>query len=267
MLKQEEIFAAMQISAIAFHMRVTEEEKERYREASKTDTTENWGAFTEDGRLMARVINKRFASYLDGHLVCNGGIGGVSTLPEYRSGGAVKSILRSLLPHAHANGEVISTLYPFNHEFYRKAGYETICWKNVYAMPPAVLERYRFSGRAVRWEHGQPAGEFIRLYERFASENNLSMQRTEAEMVKGHMDKDCYTDGQFSYLLYEGGAAVAYVVYRDVPGKEKATLSVADLAWLGREGFRAILGFLGRFTAAAPHGHGAVFPPAQRPRV
>ncbi len=245
----DEIFAAQQISSIAFHIRVNDEEKERYREESKKDTTENWGAFADDGTLMARIVNNRYESYLDGHVIRNGGIGAVSTLPEYRVGGAVREIFRSLLPSARQNGEVISTLYPFNHEFYRKAGYETVCYKNVYRMAPGVLSRYRFSGRAVRWEQGQPAEGFARLYERFSSRYNLSMVRTEQEMVKRHMESDCYRDGQFCYLLYEGEKPCAYVVYKDVPSKEGITLSVVDLAWEGREGFHAVLGFLSRFSA------------------
>ena len=248
-LAQGEIFAAQKISSIAFHIRVSDAEKERFREESEKDTTENWGAFAEDGTLMARIVNNRFETYLDGHVVRNGGIGAVSTLPEYRSSGAIREIFRGLLPSAYRGGEVLSTLYPFNHEFYRKAGYETVCWKNVYEMAPAVLARYRFSGRAARWDEGKSAEEFVRLYERFASGYNLSMRRAEAEMVKRRMEGDSYRDGQFCYMLYEGDRPVAYLVYRDVPAKEDPTLSVRDLAWLGREGFEAILGFLARFSA------------------
>ena len=145
-------FEADMISIVAFHMRL--EDPEKRREESRKRTEEDGGAFSDDGKIMARIINNKYETWLDGQLVSNGGIGAVSTLPEYRNTGAVREIFGRLLPEAYRAGEVISTLYPFSHAFYRKFGYETVRWRNDYEFAPSVLCEYRFDGTAELWKPG-----------------------------------------------------------------------------------------------------------------
>ena len=245
-LKPEEHFEANLISTVAFHMKM--EDPEKNREESLKSEDEDWGAFSDDGTIMARIINNHYESRLDGQRVRNGGIGAVSTLPEYRNTGAVKAIFEKLLPEARRNGEIISTLYPFNHAFYRKFGYETVRWLDHYEFAPAVLKGYRFCGTAELWKPGDPVNEYTALYNRFADGFNLAMYR-EDEMMLKLIKGEYYKDRKFCYLLREHGKAVAYLVFQDVRNDPAAILTVKDMAWDGREGFLAILGFLGRFTA------------------
>ena len=242
-----ERFEANLISTVAFHMRM--EDPEKNREESLKDTKEDWGAFADDGKMMARIINHRYETWLDGCLVANGGIGAVSTLPEYRNTGAVREIFYRLIPAAFRNGEIISTLYPFNHAFYRKFGYETVRWRNDYEFEPAILNGYRFSGAAELWKSGDPVGEYTELYNRFASGFNLAVHRDDRMMLEDHLKGEYYRDRKFGYLLREGGKPVAYLIFQDIRHDPAAILDVTDLAWDGREGLNAILGFLGRFSA------------------
>ena len=245
-LKPEEHFEANLISTVAFHMHM--EDPAKNREESLKSTDEDWGAFSEDGKIMARIINNHYESRLDGQRVMNGGIGAVSTLPEYRNTGAVKAIFEKLIPEAYRRGEIISTLYPFNHAFYRKFGYETVRWRNHYEFVPAVLSGYRFSGDAELWKPGDPVSEYTTLYNRFADSFNLAMYRDDKmmlDLIKG----EYYKDRKFCYLLRENGKTVAYLIFQDVRNDPAAILTVKDLAWDGRTGFYAILGFLARFTA------------------
>ena len=242
-----ERFEADMISIVAFHMRL--EDPEKRREESQKRTEEDWGAFSDDGKIMARIINNKYETWLDGQLVSNGGIGAVSTLPEYRNTGAVREIFGRLLPEAYRAGEVISTLYPFSHAFYRKFGYETVRWRNDYEFVPAVLGGYRFSGTAELWKSGNPVTEYTELYNRFAARFNLAMRRDDAMMLEKHLKGEYYKDRKFAYLLREGGKPVAYLIFQDIRNDPAAILDVLDLAWDGREGLYAILGFLARFTA------------------
>ena len=246
LLNGEERFQARMIATVAFHMRM--EDPEKMKQESEQETHQHWGAFREDGTLMAHMINHQFMSCLDGTPVRNGGIGAVSTLPEYRMEGCIREIFQRLLPHAFANGEVISTLYPFSHAFYRKFGYETVCWKNIYEFAPGVLEGYTFRGNAKLWKQGDSVAEWTGLYNRFAVSWNLAICRDEKRMAD-HLKGEYYKDRKFCYLLHEESEPVAYLIFQDIRHDPQAILEVQDLAWAGPKGFQAILGFLARFSA------------------
>ncbi len=246
-LKQEEKFMAGRISGICFHERIDDLTKKR--EEWEAIKAEDWGAFDENGTLMARMINNRYTSYVDGKEIQNGGIGAVSTLPEYRNAGAVKEIFRKLLPYAYENGEVISTLYPFSHQFYRKYGYETVCCRNQYRFKPEVLKGYRFDGEVIMWEEGEDISDYLRLYGQFASKYNLAVKREEALMKREHMKGNIYKERKFSYLLCKEGRNIAYLLIEDMYQPEAAFMWIEEAVWNSPEGFRAILGFLARFGA------------------
>lgn len=246
LLNGEERFQARLIATVAFHQRM--EDPEKARQESEKETCQQWGAFHEDGTLMAQIINNQYMSWLDGTLIRNGGIGAVSTLPEYRMEGAVKEIFKVLLAHAYTDGEVISTLYPFSHAFYRKFGYETVCWKNVYEFSPAVLRGYAFYGEASLWKQGMPVSGWTELYNRFASSYNLAISRDDRAMGE-RLKGEYYKDRKFCYMLHENGKPVAYLIFQDIRHDPQAILDVQDLAWDGPGGLRAILGFLARFSA------------------
>ena len=247
-LNLEERLEALQISAVAFHWMPGDPEKQREELARKPE--EDWGAFAEDGRLMAHIINNHFEVHFDGSVVPCGGVGAVSTLPEYRREGAIRKIFARLLPEAYRRGEVFSALYPFNHGFYRKAGYETSVWRRDWSFPASVLRGYCFDGAAEPWRPGLPAEEYTALYGAFARGFNLAVVRDGARMLGVHLEDDGHhADRRFAYLLREGSRAVAYVIYRDRPGSDGRVLAVEEAVWDGRAGFEALLGFLARFSA------------------
>ena len=235
------------ISTYCFHSRIDDVESERER--VEGETTEDWGAFTDDGTLAARILNNRFTFYMDGVPVCAGGIGAVSTLPEYREKGAIREIFRELLPEAYRNGEVISALFPFNHAFYRKQGYEVVTFQNDYELNPAILAEYKFDGTVTRWNPGEPVDAYLKLYNAFAANYNLAMPRDEKSMME-HMKVDkLYQERKFSYIFSQNGESIAYIIFTDIRNDPAAILHVEESAWINRDGFQAILAFLGRFEA------------------
>ena len=76
----EERFQARLISTLAFHGRMEDPEKARAESGPESDP--HWGAFDDDGTLMAHIIDNQHAVWLDGTLIPSGGVGAVSTLPE-----------------------------------------------------------------------------------------------------------------------------------------------------------------------------------------
>lgn len=242
-----ERFDAYLISAFCFHSRVDDVESERER--IESETVEDWGAFTEDDTLAARIINNKFELFIDGTLVCAGGIGAVSSLPEYREQGAIREIFRELLPESYRNGEVISALFPFNHAFYRKQGYEVVTFQSDYELKPAILSGYKFDGTVTRWNPGEPVDEYLKIYNQFARNYNFAMLRDTESMLKHMKVEKLYRERKFSYLFSKDGENIAYLIFTDVSSEPAAILHVEESAWLNRDGFYAILAFLGRFEA------------------
>lgn len=240
------------ISIIAFHIRLDDIEKSREswdKEAESHPDWTNWGAFADDGSPMARVLQIPYVSRFDGHAIKNGGIGAVSTLPEYRNTGAVRAIFKEMLAAAYDSGEIISTLYPFNHAFYRKFGYETVCYANEYTLPVASLKGYKHDGWVKMWRQGETPELFTQVYNEFAKNYNLSFVRDDA-LMSSHVRGAYYKDRRFCYLIGDDeNGPTAYVVFDDVSKDDANLIKVADMAYTGPHGLRSLLGFLARFTA------------------
>ena len=75
------------------------------------------------------------------------------------------------------------------------------------------------------------------------------MFRDDGMMLEKHLKGEYYKDRKFGYLLRENGKPIAYLIFQDIRHDPAAILSVEDLAWDGKTGFHAILGFLARFSA------------------
>ncbi len=252
-LKGEERFDAWRISAICFHQRVDDLEAERKkvleRDEKEREGLDDWGAFSDDGKLTARIINNFIDFYIDGNIVKGGGIGAVSTLPEYRNNGAVNAMFKEILRDAYKRGEVVSTLFPFSHAFYRKQGYETAIYANCYEFTPAHLSGYKLPGDVRMWQPEDGADDYLEVYGAFAERFNLSTPR-DAERMEEHLKTDgLFKDRKFAYMIRSEGRPAAYLIFTDIKGENGATLRVDECAWTCREGFEGILGFLARFDA------------------
>ena len=246
-LSPQERYDAYLISTFCFHTRIEEPEKEREKIIAGTE--ENWGAFSDDGTLMAGIVNNKYDFFIDGKKVKTGGIGLVSTLPEYRNSGAITQIFKTLLQNAYENAEVISTLYPFNHEFYAKVGYQTVAGMNTYEFKPSDLSLYKFDGEVKMWKPNEPVTDYLNLYNEFAPSFNFSAARDE-KMMESHMKvAHLYKDRHFCYKFSKGGKDIGYIIFTDVFSPEAAILKVDEVCWISKEGFNAVLSFIARFSS------------------
>ena len=246
-LLPEEYAAADRISRFCFHDRSAADEATQ--SGKPQSLREDWGAFAPDGTLAAHIINNHFEMNLNGGFVPMGGVGAVSTLPEYRSGGAIRQIFAHMLAERRRQGEVVSGLYPFKHAFYRKFGYETVQSRTCYELKPSTLRSFRFDGEAKQYVPGESAEDYLALYGCFSRHYNLAVRRSAEGMRRWLLlDKPLF-ERKFAYLLSENGINTAYVCFTDQYCDPAAKLVVTDLAWTAPKGLRAILGFLSRFEA------------------
>ncbi|MGB3327846.1 MAG: GNAT family N-acetyltransferase [Thermomicrobiales bacterium] len=68
-----------------------------------------------------------------------GGIGGVASLPSGRRQGHVRNLFVTLFAEMKADGQAVSTLYPFRESFYERLGYATFTAPRYVTFNPANL--------------------------------------------------------------------------------------------------------------------------------
>src|SRR5699024_10418610 len=109
--------------------------------------------------LQQRSDDKIFFSYLDdepvarvgvipmtqnvrGTVMPMGGISGVASIPSARRGGHIRALMTHSIDVMHADGQPVSTLYPFKASYYEKfgfSGWQVPLWARI---SPAALAPY-----------------------------------------------------------------------------------------------------------------------------
>lgn len=247
----EEHLEANLISALAFHVRISDldAQREKWARGAEHYKKDDWGAFSEDGALMAHAVNSSKLSYFNGARIACSCVGAVSTLPEYRNTGAVRAMFGEMLRASREEGAVISALYPFSHGFYRKFGYETVCYAAEYTLPATAFGGYRHDGWVKMWHPGETPEFFTQVYNEFAKKYNLALVRDDA-LTGNSVRGTYYNDRRFCYLLGDAeNGPTAYAIFEDIANGDSHRINVVDCAYTGPCGLRSLLGFLARFSA------------------
>ena len=254
-IRREDLLSAEYNRCICFKLPVDFDRRRREIQAETDSLEGRYGVFTDEGAMMSYLIDNPFHIYYDGHEVPCGGVGSVTTLPEYRAGGTMRALLNYTLQKAREKGQVFSMLGPFSYPFYRKFGYEASYSCCEYTVPIAQFAPFRHTGWAQRLRGGDEAdlSKLARLYNRFARPYNLAIARDEAFFHRRFLNKPDETflnEHTFFYLLGEGEEAGAYLMFRFAPeAHEDKLMEIVDLAFDGVTGLRMLFGFLARMSA------------------
>ena len=253
-IEREDLLSAEYNRCICFKMPVDFDRRRAEIAAGEDSLQGRYGAFTDDGVMMSYLIDNPFSVYFDGHAVSCGGIGSVTTLPEWRASGSMRALLSHVLRRGREEGEVFSMLGPFSYEFYRKFGYEAAYAAWEYTVPITQFAPYRHNGWVRRLKGGdeQDLSQLVSLYARFARRCNLALVRDEAFFRRRFLNKPDETflnQHTFFYLLGEGEEAGAWLMYRFAPEEKAGLMDVTDLAFDGAKGLRMLMGYLARMSA------------------
>lgn len=174
-------------------------------------------AFDDAGKMMASLQLIPYSVWYEGKEVGMGGIGGVSTLPEYRRQGSIRALMEHSLREMHERGMALSALYPFSHAYYRQFGYELACLRRKLEIGFDAFAGFRSEEPVCQWLPGQDDEPIRALYEIFASGTNLAVRRDNSHWKK-RLDGDPYAKRKYTYL------------WRDDQGNPRAyaILSVED---------------------------------------
>ena len=243
-LRTEELFAAafsLPMKSAAYekvkdipdvHERALAFAKERRENPTSREDEQilnRYGAFTDDGEMTAAVFATEYQMKLGDSLVKMAGIGGVSSLPQARKQGGIRSIFNVLLKDQYEKGCVLSYLYPFSTSFYRRFGYEQGVVKSDYTLRLEPLRALPF-----------PEGRTVLIDELNRTEVLPDIRRLDEEWVRRYNASTVRSDYEYRFVHeadpYRGKNGVQeylYVTY-DTDGKADGYMSYMPLS-AGRE--------------------------------
>lgn len=147
--------------------------RERTEEEKREDARNRcFGTFLDDDETICGVVNSReYLCRFDGGTYKLGGVGGVSTLPQYRRGGVIRACMTASLKDMYANDFTFAFLYPFSMQYYRKFGFEAGAPEYRWSVPFTAMKPRMSAGTSSR---SSPAAISLR----FSPSITRSMQIT-----------------------------------------------------------------------------------------
>lgn len=109
------------------------------------EVNQRWGLWLherESAKLVSILTAIPLSMWIGMRTVDCYGIAGVATLPEYRRRGFAAELLKRVLRCLYAGKTPLTILQAFNHEFYRKLGWETVGVIACARLAPKQLPRY-----------------------------------------------------------------------------------------------------------------------------
>ena len=166
----------------------------------------------------------------------------------------VRSLFKSLLTGAYADGVVFSCLGPFSHAFYRKFGYELCCPRREMRVPISEFEKFKYAGSHEQIFPGDNTEGLERIHSAYISDINHGIRRdTWPDNIAWRIftSRDPYKTGCFVYLWRNGaGEPRGYIKYQHKYAADVSEIEVRELMYLDREALYAQLGFVGKLSAA-----------------
>ena len=214
-----------------------------------------WAAFADDNATMLSTMTViPYKATFDGAEVLMEGIGGVSTLPQYRRMGGIRGCFEHALPAMEREGAALSYLYPFSTGFYRKFGYEIACAANRWKIALRGVPKEAVPGTWVLLEKGSSLTEAICSIDRGWQARYNCMVRGEDIEYRWVEKANPFVDRTYTYVyMDEAGAPSAYMTYKPVVDEGDRALECTRFVFADMAGFRGLMALLK--TLEADHSH------------
>lgn len=208
-----------------------------------------YGAFAEDGALVAKAVDRAQGQWFGGRIVPASGIAGVVVAPELRSQGLGRLVLTHLLAQARERGAVISTLFPTTPFPYRRLGWEEAGALTYLALPTSALTPARPSpGVRLRPATGADLPAIQDVYRVVARESSGMMERSGPLF-----DKSPIEDFDGVTVAVEAGVVTGYATWDRSPGyDESGKVTVEDLIGVTPQATDTLLAMLAGWASVAP---------------
>jgi predicted acetyltransferase len=173
-----------------------------------------------------------------GKIVDVGGISAVAVLPEYRRRGIADMMLKDALRRMFNAKYPFSLLYPFQHRFYRKYGWEFIGQIVFYELEPSNIPMFeeRFNVRKMKISDREG---IKKVYSEKIKTVNFALLRNDAFWTRA-----IFPNFQNAYV-YDDGEIHGYIALEmKKDQKNQAEIEIKELVALTPKAYRGLWGFL-----------------------
>lgn len=225
-----------------FHTPASDEEiSEKVKNDFAYEDFARLGAF-ENGFLSAIEV-RPFSVKFDGHDIKMGGIGAVVSSQEARGKGTIKALFNAAFEKMYDNEQMLSHLYPFRGDYYRKFDYEPSAYTKIWHIPTEYL-RFSKHGYIKSYDESDSMKEDLKnIYNVFVRGKNLAI----SEKGSGfYNDRKPYSSPRFSYIHYnENHHADGFLCYHMKQYAEKRQdIEVENFWYSDMSGIIGLLSYL-----------------------
>ncbi|MCH4193220.1 MAG: GNAT family N-acetyltransferase [Butyrivibrio sp.] len=254
--RTEELFSV----AFEFPYDCDQDERTRYHEKDRNPQSredayllEKYAAFEDDDETMTGCVSAlRFPMNFDGETVLMAGIGGVSSLPQYRRRGGIRGCFTAMLPDLYREKVLFSYLYPFSTAYYRKFGYEMGCRGVEHELKLAFIPNYGTKGSCILAEPGNRAAlawDVRSAYELWKSRYNL-MICNESWEYRFLSEADPFKKQEYTYLYRnENGTVTGFMTFVKVKKETQQKLICSRFIYTDTDALKGLLELAGTFAS------------------
>lgn len=225
---------------------------------SREDETplNKYAAFEDDDKTMTSCLSvNSYEMNFDGNLTKMAGIGGVSSLPQYRRKGGIRGCFEKMLPDLYGQEIDFSYLYPFSSVYYRKFGFEMGCFGKqcnyLLSMIPSFDLKGGYCILIDESNREKIFPDVKRLYETWEKQYN-GMVCNEGYEYTFVTEANPYKNQEFTYVYYRGnGKIAAYFTIHKEKKEEGQIVVCSRLVYEGKEGLQGFLALVK--TMASDH--------------
>lgn len=233
---------ALELAAYAFAsspVELTEEEKGHYFAGRADD--KGIVSYVDDVAVAKAAIIPMTMN-LRGTVMPMGGIGGVCSMPVARRGGHARALMLRAIEEMHADGQAISTLYPFKTSYYETfgyAGWQAPLWATI---KPIALAPYLAVPKS---------GPIRQRISKDARDDLYALIQAQQQRVHGmgclprvRFDHNHLDSPAWFVSVHEGDAITGGLVY--TMDMDKVVMNVRTAIWLTGNARFHLLDFIAR---------------------
>lgn len=264
-IKPEELKRTKELFATAFEftydnkdsaMKVYEDTVSSPKSREDDTPLNKYAAFEDDDKTMMSCLSvNSYEMNFDGNLTKMAGIGGVSSLPQYRRRGGIRGCFEKMLADLYEEKVDFSYLYPFSSVYYRKFGFEMGCFGKqcnyLLSMIPSFDLKDGYFVLVDESNREEVLPDVRKLYETWKAQYN-GMIHNEKHEYAFVTEANPYKQQEFTYLYYRSnGKLAAYFTIHKEKRDEGQVVVCSRLVYAGKEGLQGFLSLVK--TMASDH--------------